>query len=201
MNEKPVKIQTNDQIILEGLFSPGSTAKGVVITHPHPLYGGDMRNIVVETLVQAFQKKGYATLRFNFRGVGRSSGTYENGIGEQADVMAGIAFLQEQGITKIDLAGYSFGTWVIAHMIHKVPVDGVIMVSPPAAMMPFDDNVSVPQLTLAVTGGADEFAPPGLVEALVRKWQPKAAFEMIDGADHFFSGYTNKLLKIIQENF
>jgi alpha/beta superfamily hydrolase len=204
MNEEPVKIQTNDQIILDGRLSRGSTGQGVVITHPHPLYGGDMHNIVVETIARAFQGKGNATLRFNFRGVGRSTGAYDDGNGEQEDVLAAVDFLSEMGIQKIDLAGYSFGTWVIARMIRRlapdVPVDSVIMVSPPAAMMPFDDDISIPQLTLAVTGSADEFAPPGLIEDLVRKWHPAAGFEVIDGADHFFFGYTDKLLKMIQKN-
>ncbi len=202
MNENPVIIQTKDQMMLEGLFSRGNTGKGVVITHPHPLYGGDMRNMVVETIAQAFQKKGHATLRFNFRGVGRSTGAYDDGGGEQEDVFAAIDFLkgQEQGMMKIDLAGYSFGTWVIARMIQKAVVDRVIMVSPPVAMMPFDEKISIPQLKLVVTGSRDEFATPALIESLVQQWQPQAAVEIIDGADHFFFGYTDRLGHIIQKN-
>lgn len=83
---------------LEGLFESGHTARGVVITHPHPLYGGDMHNPVVETIRRAYRMKGVATLRFNFRGTGESEGQHDNGVGEQDDVLAALSFLMESGI-------------------------------------------------------------------------------------------------------
>lgn len=85
---------------LEGLFAKVSGDKGVVITHPHPLYGGDMYNPVVNTIASAYQKNGFATLRFNFRGVGKSQGNYDDGIGEQKDVNSAILYLSEMGIKK-----------------------------------------------------------------------------------------------------
>lgn len=83
---------------LEGLFESGHTARGVVITHPHPLYGGDMHNPVVETIRRAYRMKGVATLRFNFRGTGESEGQHDNGVGEQDEVLAALSFLMESGI-------------------------------------------------------------------------------------------------------
>ena len=117
---------------IEGCLSRNDTDKGVVITHPHPLYGGDMHNSVVETIMQAYRQKGFTTLRFNFRGVGASQGSYADGIGEQADVRAALSHLTDLGITRLDLAGYSFGAWVNAHiMCREADIETMVMVSPP----------------------------------------------------------------------
>ena len=97
---------------LEGYWQAGVKGKGVVITHPHPLYGGTMDNPIVETVQRAYRRDGYATLRFNFRGVGGSRGTYDDGIGEQTDVRAAIAYVESMNVGAVDLAGYSFGAWV-----------------------------------------------------------------------------------------
>ena len=75
---------------LEGLLIRGKIPKAVVISHPHPLYGGDMDNYVVGLISQAFEEKGWTTLRFNFRGVGRSQGDFDQGIGEEEDVLAAV---------------------------------------------------------------------------------------------------------------
>jgi alpha/beta superfamily hydrolase len=90
---------------LEGLLSLASGDKGVVITHPHPLYGGDMHNNVVDTLARVYRQHGYTTLRFNFRGVGGSQGHYDEGEGEQEDIKAALDYLLGQGKTRLDLAG------------------------------------------------------------------------------------------------
>jgi hypothetical protein len=197
MSEHRVEFNSDNDIILEGRLSEGTTGQGVVITHPHPLYGGDMTNIVVETIHKAYQKKGHTTLRFNFRGMGKSTGSYDDGNGEQADVAAAFNFLKEKDLQTIDLAGYSFGSWVIAQMVDKIQADSVIMVSPPAAMMRFESITTIPNLKLTVTGSRDEFAPPDVVKKLVHTWNPSASFTVIPGADHFFFGYTAKLSTIL----
>jgi alpha/beta superfamily hydrolase len=197
MAEQRIEFSSNNGIVLEGLLSEGTTGRGVIITHPHPLYGGDMTNIVVETIQKAWQKKGHTTLRFNFRGVGRSSGSYDDGNGEQADVVAAFDFLKGKDLQAIDLAGYSFGAWVVAQIIDRVPADSLIMVSPPAAMMQFESTAPIPTLKLVVTGSRDEFAPPDEVEQLVYQWNPAAFFTVIEGADHFFFGHTEKLTTIL----
>lgn len=200
MPEKSVVFKTKDGVVIEGLLAEGTSGRGVVIAHPHPLYGGDMRNIVVETLQKAFARKGHATLRFNFRGVGKSTGAYDDGNGEQADVTAAMDFLRQTGLQALDLSGYSFGTWVIAQMENKNAADAITLVSPPAAMMAFDAAASIPNLKLVVTGEFDEFAPPELVKKLVSQWNPVAAFKLIPGADHFFFGLTDRLAKSLAEN-
>ena len=97
---------------LEGLLFEGNSDNGVVITHPHPQYGGDMYNPVVEATADAYRKAGWTTLRFNFRGSGQSEGSFDQGRGEQLDVLAAISYLQERGCHETDLAGYSFGAWI-----------------------------------------------------------------------------------------
>ena len=90
MAEEPVFFMSGT-LQIQGLLQTKPGDKGVVITHPHPLYGGSMHNNVVESLVHAYQQAGYATLRFNFRGVGSSQGKYDDGQGEQEDVKISIA--------------------------------------------------------------------------------------------------------------
>ncbi|MFZ2631751.1 MAG: alpha/beta fold hydrolase [Desulfosalsimonadaceae bacterium] len=197
MSERKIKIPCENGIELEGLMDSGSTGRGVVAVHPHPLYGGDMTNNVVETIVGAYRKQRHATLRFNFRGVGASTGDHDDGIGEQADLLAAFQFLKGQGIESIDLAGYSFGAWVIAKAAGKIPADRIIMVAPPAAMMDFDENIRIPGLKLVITGSRDEFAPVDRIKELTAAWDPAAAFEVIDGADHFFLGYAQRLTEIL----
>src|SRR3990172_254396 len=93
---------------------PGASA-GVVICHPHPLYGGDMDNPVVVRVQEACAAEGLATLRFNFRGVGGSSGTHGEGGGEQDDARAALEALEQKaGTAALAIAGYSFGAWIAA---------------------------------------------------------------------------------------
>jgi alpha/beta superfamily hydrolase len=200
MGEEKINIQAANGISLEGLLCRGTSGRGVVAAHPHPLCGGDMANNVVESIVSAYQKKGHATLRFNFRGVGASTGNYDDGIGEQADLAAAFQFLEGQGIETVDLAGYSFGAWVISKAAASIPANGIIMVSPPVDMMPFDDTVSIPNLKLVVTGSRDEFAPMNKAGKLTAAWNPAAAFTIIDGADHFFLGYSQRIAEVLHRH-
>ncbi|MDZ7698565.1 MAG: alpha/beta hydrolase [Deltaproteobacteria bacterium] len=125
-------------LTIEGLLGGDVSGGAVVITHPHPLYGGEMHNGVVDAVVRACRQKGLATLRFNFRGVGQSQGHYDEGIGEQDDVRAAVSYLDELGAPAIDLAGYSFGAWVNASAIGSLAsVNRLIMVSPPVNFMDF----------------------------------------------------------------
>jgi len=198
MTEKNIKIAKDGGGSLEGLLHDGSVGRGVVITHPHPLYGGDMYNNVVEAIQRAYQEKGYSTLRFNFRGVGGSTGRYDNGIGEQQDILAACDFLEDSGVTSVYLDGYSFGAWVNAKIADKVSADSMIMISPPAAMLAFPSDLQIPNLKLVVTGSADEYAPPELIRGLVSRWNPSARFEIINDADHFFWGFTDRLNTVIK---
>lgn len=179
---------------LEGLLNERAPERGVVATHPHPLYGGDMRNPVVETVSDVYARRGVTSLRFNFRGVGGSGGTYDDGVGEMDDVRGAIAFLRERGIQKIDLAGYSFGAWVAARMdLEAEGVDRLILVSPPVDFLSFAEVGALPKLALVVIGDEDDFGAAERVRKQAAQWNPDARFEIIPDADHFFWGRFREL--------
>jgi alpha/beta superfamily hydrolase len=180
---------------LEGYWQAGAAGKGVVITHPHPMYGGTMNNPVVETLQNAYRQQGYATLRFNFRGVGGSPGNYDNGIGEQDDVRAAMAYVENMNVRSVDLAGYSFGAWVNSGVAAggNTPVESMIMISPPVGFIEFENVGALSCLKLVVTGSRDDIAPVDQIRDLLPAWNPDAHFEIIDGCDHFYSGHLDRL--------
>ena len=190
----------SDGFQLHGLLHRAGE-KGVVITHPHPRYGGDMYNPVVETITQAFQRQEYTTLRFDFRGVGNSQGSYDKGIGEKRDACRALAYLEQINMENIYLAGYSFGAWVNAQ-IHPddIPVTEMIMVSPPVAFMDFGPIHEIANLKLVVTGSRDDIAPAHMIQERMPYWNPAAQFEIIPGSDHFFTGYADILASTLMAN-
>lgn len=185
---------------LEGLVDAKPGHRGVVVTHPHPLYGGGMYNNVVQAVVEAYAKAGFTTVRFNFRGVGRSQGAYDQGIGEQEDVRSVVTWLREKGATQIHLAGYSFGAWVNAHALPGLPeVHTAVLVSPPVDFMDFDVPSADARIRLVITGERDEIAGVEHVERLMGDWNPNAAFRVISGADHFYGGREGGLRSVLDE--
>ncbi len=193
--ETPIKFQTGE-VILEGLLDRGPGEQGVIITHPHSLYGGNMYNPVVETISRVFRKRGLSTLRFNFRGVGDSQGRFEDGVGEQQDVLAALQFLIDSGMTKIQLAGYSFGSRVIAG-IKNLPKEVICQhhIAPPVAFMDYSEVADIEKLQTVIAGADDEIAPPAQIKQLLSSWNPDTNMIVIDGADHFFTGSLDLLEK------
>ena len=197
MKEEQIAFQS-DGLRIEGLVGRQSGERGVVITHPHSLYGGTMHNQVVETLVQAYQDKGLTTLRFNFRGVGESEGRYSEGKGEKEDVISALRYLYDLEKSAIDLAGYSFGAWVNAHITSgDFSVSGIIMVSPPVAFLDFSFLPRDQRIKAVVAGGRDDIGPADQINRLVSTWNPAALLEVIDGADHFYSGKIDILESVL----
>jgi uncharacterized protein len=161
---------------LEGRFLPGSAGPGVVITHPHPLFGGSMNNNVVWTAERAFRSRGFATLCFNFRGVGRSTGTYGNGEAEAADVAAALDFLRERTPGPLYLLGYSFGAFVAGRaLLQGVAVQGAVFIAPPIAFMDLSWLPRVPGLCLVVAGDQDDICPLADLRRLLASTAPAAA--------------------------
>jgi alpha/beta superfamily hydrolase len=157
-----------------------------------------MHNQVVETLVRVYQNKGLTTLRFNFRGVGESEGTYGEGRGEKEDVISALRYLYGLEKSAIDLAGYSFGAWVNAHLTPSdFSVSSMIMVSPPVAVLDFSFLSSDQRIKAVVAGGRDDIAPTDHISRLMATWNPAAHFEVIDGADHFYSGKIESLESVL----
>lgn len=186
---------------IAGLLADQGRDKAVVITHPHPLYGGDMHNPVVRSIQQAYHQNGYTTLRFDFRGVGVSEGLYSDGHGEQTDVLAAIDYLADMGVSTIDLAGYSFGAWVNAHLCQEKAVDrAMLMVSPPVAFMDFRKISTLDTLDFVVTGSKDDIAPPQAVKKKLSIWNPETRMKTVSGADHFYSRHLDTLTGLISDH-
>ncbi len=186
---------------LEGLLIRGKIPKAVVISHPHPLYGGDMDNNVVGLISQAFEEKGWTTLRFNFRGVGRSQGDFGQGRGEKDDVTAAIVYLK--GLIKgpIVLAGYSFGAWVNARAaINNSDVLYSILVSPPLSMMDFAFLKEDTKTRLIIVGNQDSFCILPELTKLVQDMKTPLLLKIIQNADHFYSSGAADLVSAIQES-
>jgi alpha/beta superfamily hydrolase len=188
----------SDTIGLEGLLSVQEGERGVVVTHPHPLYGGSMYNQVVEVVTAVYQEKGFSSLRFNFRGVGSSQGKYDQGDGEREDVRSALRCLYERGKIHLDLAGYSFGAWVNAKIMDSESmIRSVIMVSPPVAFLDFSCVRPSPKIKLVVAGERDDIGPPDTIRDLIATWNPAAHFEVVEGADHFYSGRIDTLHSVL----
>jgi alpha/beta superfamily hydrolase len=195
--EEKIFFQSGD-IQIEGMLYKVSDDKGVVVTHPHPVYGGDMYNYVVELITAAYRKKGYTTLRFNFRGTGESQGSHDNGIGEQEDVIAAVGYLTDIGIKNIDLAGYSFGAWIIARAIGRIEnIGNMVLVSPAVSFLDYSMVTSINNLKLVVSGSRDEFAPVEALENIVSVWNKETDLEIINGADHFYMEGLEELASIL----
>lgn len=189
----------NGVLKAEGLYRPATGEHGVLICHPHPLMGGSMHNNVVETVQKVFSAHGYATLRFNFRGVGSSSGTYDEGRGEKQDIVSGCDFLKSHGVTQIVLAGYSFGAWVACRLLADGGLynSNIILISPPDKYFDFDWSYETPAVKLIVCGDSDMFCDP---DALRKKaLQLGAEFVMLGGTDHFYSGREGMLAGVLKK--
>jgi alpha/beta superfamily hydrolase len=196
--EERITFSSGD-LSLEGLLSRGEGDRGVVISHPHPLYGGEMRNQVVGIIQEVLAGKGWTTLRFNFRGVGRSQGKYGEGVGEQEDVRAAVRYLKEKGIKEIYLAGYSFGAWVNAQAALDMPeVVGSILVAPPQTLLDFSFLKSDSKTRLVIAGEWDSFGPVEEIHKVFGKMNPPPPLKIISEANHFFSGSEAELMKALE---
>jgi uncharacterized protein len=203
MTESHITFRSGD-LTLEGMLArpERSASPGAVICHPHPMYGGSMDNNVVEAIIAAMWRRGYATLRFNFRGVGASEGEYDGGEGEAADARAAVEFLAAQpDIDRgaIALAGYSFGAAVALRAgLGESRVARVIAVALPVAAMDSGINSAATKPALLVSGDRDTYSPIPALEQSMRKLGAAATLKVIAGADHFFGGYEPALAAEIE---
>ncbi len=199
MAEKKIYFKSG-QLKIEGLIEDLEGDHGVVVCHPHPLHGGDMHNYVVDTVCRVYRNYGYSTLRFNFRGAGNSEGNYEEGIGEQDDVKAALDYFSGMGKQKIDLAGYSFGSWVCAMGIAKYDQAlRMIMISPPVSMIDFNFLKYNNKIKLVITGENDDIASHATIKKMLPVWNPESDLKIIEGSDHFYSNKINELENILKE--
>jgi hypothetical protein len=184
------------QLKLEGVLTlpdGGGPFPGVVVCHPHPLYGGSMDNNVVYAICHELDGRTMASFRFNFRGVGRSQGDYSDGIGEKDDIIAAFDYLTSvKGVDpdRMGLAGYSFGAGVCLFVAPKDQrVQALALVSPIPNPIGFDQIKRYTKPRLFVCGTADMYAAPeGLVPLVEALPEPKG-LEVVSGADHFWMGH------------
>jgi uncharacterized protein len=180
---------------LEGRYHPqkAKDAPIAIILHPHPQFGGTMNNKVVYNLHYAFYNMGFTVLRFNFRGVGRSQGEYDQGVGELSDAAAALDYLQHlnPNAKHCWVAGFSFGSWIGMQLLMRRPeISGFITVSPNANMYDFSFLAPCPSSGLIINGSNDRVVPTADVDALVEKLHEQKGItithEMVEGAGHFF---------------
>jgi len=173
----------------------------LIMLHPHPLYGGSMHNAVVDAVILAAQQFGLATLRFNFRGVGRSHGEFSDGVGEADDVAAALAFLsQASGSSNLILVGYSFGASVALSYCQS-PDHGVkhlFLVALPPVLLEDGVSLEIPEIAKIVLGETDALVPLQEIKAVLSERAQKSLLQIIPGADHFFSGKVAELKEVFQ---
>jgi alpha/beta superfamily hydrolase len=176
---------------------PGARA-GVVLCHPHPLYGGDMDSAVVVRATGACAERKLATLRFNFRGVGASTGEHDDGKGEQEDVRTALADLRRRlpPGAPLAVAGYSFGAAVAAAVAEETALAGLALIAPPLRLRTLTPPAAVTGPILVVVGAEDQYCPPAALEP-IREMLPQATISVIEGADHFFFGSLEALAEAV----
>ncbi|TQS72993.1 alpha/beta fold hydrolase [Rhodobacteraceae bacterium] len=192
---------------LEGRYhpQPASDAPIAIVLHPDPQFGGTMNNRVVYNLHYTFLKLGFTVLRFNFRGVGRSQGEYDQGVGELSDAASALDYLQTQNPNSKHcwVAGFSFGAWIGMQLLMRRPeITGFISVAPPANMYDFSFLAPCPSSGLVINGTNDRVAPPKDTQTLVSKLSEQKGItvthEQIEGADHFFKNDEAHMQPMIQ---
>ncbi len=165
-----------------------------IICHPHPLFAGTMNNKVVTTLFRVSQDLGLRTVRFNFRGVGKSAGTFDQGHGELEDLFAVVAWVKKTlPDAPIWLAGFSFGAYIAAKAAIQMPVERLVCVAPPVINFKMENFPSITCPWIVVQGDQDDVVLPEAVFQWAANMQPAPVVMKIIGAGHFFHG---KLLEL-----
>ena len=165
-----------------------------VVCHPHPLHGGTMQNKVVHTAARAMQEAGAATVRFNFRGVGSSAGSYADGIGELDDALAVIAWAREQfACDHLWLTGFSFGAAVALRAAASARAQRLITIAPPVGRILVDPVTRPPCPWLIVHGDRDELVEAEAVKTWARTYENAPTVLIVPEAEHFFHGKLTEL--------
>lgn len=194
---------------LEGRYTQSKmpNAPLAIILHPHPEQGGTMNNKVTYSLFQLFAARGFSTLRFNFRGVGKSEGEFDRGEGELSDAAAALDWMQEinKNSTDVWVAGFSFGAWIGMQLLMRRPeIEGFISVAPPAHDHDFNFLAPCPSSGLILQGSADRIVPEASVRDLADKLHEQRGididYRVLEGANHFFRNQTNELLKHVNDH-
>ena len=182
--------------------APG--APMALVLHPHPQFGGTMNNPLVYDLFHMFHGLGCTSVRFNFRGVGRSQGTFDNGAGELSDAAAVLDWMNTlyPNPSHVWVCGISFGAWIGMQLLMRRPeIEGFISIAPPANLYDFSFLAPCPSSGLIIHGDKDAVVPAKDVTTLVDKLKTQKGIiieqKMVQGANHFFDGKVEPLLTSI----
>jgi alpha/beta superfamily hydrolase len=176
--------------LLEGLlWEVDSPRTAVVVCHPHPQHGGTMHNHVTYRVARAFREQGASALRFNFRGVGRSTGSYDEGRGELEDARAALRFLREKYLgLPLGAAGFSFGSRVALRLVEDPLADYVLAVGLAVNLFDFEFVKRLPKPKAFVQADADEYGPLDKVRSLVVESPPPRELFVVPNSDHLCTG-------------
>ncbi|RME95269.1 MAG: alpha/beta fold hydrolase, partial [Alphaproteobacteria bacterium] len=176
--------------------NPEPDSPVAIILHPHPQFGGTMNNQIVYQLYYTFARRNFSVLRFNFRGVGRSQGLFDNGPGELSDAATALDWMQGHNPDApfCWIAGVSFGAWIAMQLLMRRPeIEGFISIAPPANLYDFSFLAPCPSSGLMVNGGEDRVVSTEAVAGLVEKLKTQKGVvidhEVVPGANHFFEGH------------
>ncbi len=170
-----------------------------IICHPHPLYGGTMNNKVVTTLMHTFQHLGLRTVRFNFRGVGKSTGHYAEGQGELEDLLAVVQWVKAvRPHDAIWLAGFSFGAFIVIQAASQLPIAQLVTIAPPVPYFPLDQLPPITCPWVLVQGDQDEVVDSNQVMAWIETLHPQPKVIGMEGAGHFFHGRLVELRQVLE---
>jgi uncharacterized protein len=188
---------------LEAILSKRGGIHGAVICHPHPLYGGSMRNNVVEALEEGFMLSGFSTLRFNFRGVGWSEGAYDEGEGEVRDVLAACAHLR--GVlgegARLVLAGYSFGAWCAARAASQVKeLEDLFLVAYPFSRYDAAPIRAFRGRLYFVGGSQDDISPLDQLMSVYENVEGEKHLKVLP-TSHFYAGVEDELREFVRQVF
>lgn len=169
-----------------------------IVCHPHSLYGGSLRNKVVHILADTYTDMGLPTMRFNFRGVGKSEGKFDQGQGEQDDLGSVAAWLQARYKgAPLWLAGFSFGAYVAYRAHRAVAAERLLLVAPPVSLFVFGGPEPVTIPWAVIQGSEDEIVPAREVENWVVAQPNPPEFHFMQDASHFFHGRLNDLRNLL----
>ncbi len=188
---------------LEGRYQAAKekNAPIAIVLHPHPRFGGTMNNQIVYQLFYMFVERGFTTLRFNFRSIGRSQGEFDHGAGELSDAASALDWVQSlhPDSKQCWVAGYSFGAWIGMQLLMRRPeIEGFLSIAPQPNSYDFSFLAPCPSSGLIIHGDQDRVAPPKDVQTLVDKLKTQKGIiitqNTMEGANHFFSEHTDQLL-------
>jgi alpha/beta superfamily hydrolase len=189
---------------LELLLSPAKEdvpAKNItaVICHPNPIQGGTMTNKVVTILARTFGDLGIGSVRFNFRSIGKSTGIFDNGVGEVEDVLTVVEWARKTfPENKIWLAGFSFGAAMSAHAAVRTDVTQLVSIAPPVPRFGLPELPPVTCPWLVVQGGKDDVVIPTDVLSWIETRKPKPELIYMEDAGHFFHGQLMELRRLLE---